>query len=181
MEHVRKATALLRGERILPSGRTHTQIKRILADSGAWNIACSMRGHENSRCHAVVILSLCAMPFDAAAESVCMKPWAIADKWIDNHDETEPMDQIWTPDDTFDTVDADGNPLLDADVYIPTVTGFSIADIGRRVWLKIDDPGTATKESSFAVDLNGAGGGGDAYRTAITTCDPTAPHFRELR
>ena len=106
--------------------------------------------------------SLCGTPFAAAAQSVCMKPWATADKWIDNHDETEPIDQIWTPDDTFDTVDADGNPLLDADVYIPTVTGFSIADIGRRVWLKIDDPGTATKESSFAVDLNGAGGGADA-------------------
>jgi hypothetical protein len=126
---------------------------------------------------AVVILSLCGITFDAEAESVCMKPWATTDKWIDNHDETEPIDQIWTPDDTFDTVDADGNPLPDADLYIPTVTGFSIADIGRRVWLKIDDPGTATKESSFAVDLSGAGGGADAYRTAITTCDPTAPIF----
>src|SRR5512138_3244339 len=92
----------------------------------------------------LVMASLCGMPFAAAAQSVCMKPWATADKWIDNHDEAEPIDQIWTPDDTFDTVDAEGNPLPDADLYIPTVTGFSNADIGRRVWLKIDDPGTAT-------------------------------------
>jgi hypothetical protein len=39
-----------------------------------------------------------------------VKPWAIADKWIDNHDVTDPIDQIWTPDDTFETVDANGKP-----------------------------------------------------------------------
>lgn len=131
---------------------------------------------------AVVMLSLCGNTFDAQAQSVCVKPWAVGDKWIDNHDQTEPIDQIWTPDDTFDTVDAHGNPLPDADVYNPpsdlAYTGFSLAqDLGRRVWLKIDEPGTATKEWSFAVDLNGAGGGADAYRTAITTCDPTALNF----
>jgi hypothetical protein len=69
----------------------------------------------------VVTLSMCVMPFAASAHSACVRPWAIVDKWIDNHDETEPIDQTWTPDDTFETVDAQGNPLLDADVYNPLV------------------------------------------------------------
>jgi hypothetical protein len=66
---------------------------------------------------ATVILSLCGVPLQAAAQSVCVKPWAIPDKWIDNHDVTEPIDQNWDLDDTFETVDAHGNPLFDADVY----------------------------------------------------------------
>jgi hypothetical protein len=126
---------------------------------------------------AAVMLSLCGITFDAAAQPVCMKPWAVADKWIDNHDETEPIDQIWTPNDTFETVDAHGNPLPDADVYIPAVTGFSFADIGRRVWLKVGDAGTATQGWFFAIDIGGAGAGANAYRTAIATCDPAAPNF----
>jgi hypothetical protein len=128
---------------------------------------------------AVVIFSICGVPFASAAQSVCVKPWAIADKWIDNHDETEPIDQVWTPDDTFETVDAQGNPLPDADVYIPISdparTGFSLADVGRRVWLKVVDAGAATQGWFFAVDVGGAGAGGQAYKTAISTCDPAAP------
>jgi len=128
---------------------------------------------------AVVIFSICGVPFTSAAQSVCVKPWAIADKWIDNHDETEPIDQIWTPDDTFETVDAQGNPLADADVYRPITdparTGFSPADIGRLVWLKVVDAGAATQGWFFAVDVGGAGASGQAYRTAISTCDPAAP------
>jgi hypothetical protein len=128
----------------------------------------------------VVTLSICGMPLAASAQSACARPWAIADKWIDNHDETEPIDHTWTPDDTFDTVDAQGNPLLDADVYNPpgdpAYTGFSLAqDLGRPVWLKVGDSGVAKEGWVFPVDIGGAGGGGDAYRTAIATCDPAAP------
>jgi hypothetical protein len=47
----------------------------------------------------VVTLSVCGMPLAASAQSACSRPWAIADRWIDNHDETEPIDQTWTPDD----------------------------------------------------------------------------------
>ena len=135
---------------------------------------------------AAVILPLCGVPLHAAAQSVCMKPWAIPDKWIDNHDETEPIDQIWTLDDTFETVDPHGNPLPDADVYrLPSAapgTGFSINDIGQEVWLKVKDAGTAIQGGFFAVDIGGVGGGADAYRTAIETwtCDPTAPGFVHL-
>ncbi len=128
---------------------------------------------------ATVILSLCGVPFHAAAQSVCMKPWAIADKWIDNHDETAPIDQIWTYDDTFETVDAHGNPLLDADVYRPPFppgpgTGFSFNDVGNRVLLKVSDGDITTQGWFFAVNIGGAGNGADAYRTAIATCDPAA-------
>jgi hypothetical protein len=133
---------------------------------------------------ATVILSVCGVPFHAAAQSVCMKPWAIPDKWTDNHDVTEPIDHTWTLDDTFETVDAHGNPLSvgDADVYMPGVTGFSNADIGEHVWLKVRDSGTAIQGGFFAVDISGAGGGADAYRTAIATwnCDPAALGFVHL-
>jgi len=145
--------------------------------------ALHMRIHIVS---ATVILSLCGVPFHASAQSVCMKPWAIPDKWIDNHDETEPIDSSWTLDDTFETVDAHGNPLTDADLYRPPSpsgpgTGFSSIDIGERVWLKVSDAGMAIQGGFFAVDI-GTGGGGDAYRTAIETwtCDPAAPGFVSL-
>jgi hypothetical protein len=91
---------------------------------------------------ATVILSLCGVPLQAAAQSVCVKPWTIPDKWTDNHDVTEPIDQIWDLGDTFETVDAHGTPLPDADVYQPGA-GFSIADVGQRVWLKVKDSGTS--------------------------------------
>jgi hypothetical protein len=132
----------------------------------------------------VSVLSLTALAGDAAAQqsgsTVCARPWAIADRWIDNHDETEPIDQIWTPDDTFERLDAQGNLLPDADVYLPPSSpgsvGFSLEDIGMAVFLKIGDASAAAKPGSpFAVDIGNAGGGGAAYRTAIAFCDPAAP------
>lgn len=132
---------------------------------------------------ATLALSLTCGVVDAAAQQdVCLKPWAIPDRWIDNHDETEPIDQVWTQDDVFETVDADGNPLPDADVYIPpgvsgAGTGFTIpADTGYLVNLKIGDANAAIRPGwSFAVDIGGASGGASAYRTAIATCDPRGP------
>jgi hypothetical protein len=38
-----------------------------------------------------------------ANASECMKPFAIPDKWLDNHDLTPQIDTIWTADDTNDT------------------------------------------------------------------------------
>lgn len=107
---------------------------------------------------AVLALSLGAAVADAAPPNttVCLKPWAIPDKWIDNHDETAPIDQIWTPDDTFETVDAQDNPLPDADVYIaPTATdpgtGFTLpGDLGVPLTLKVGDT-----ELSFVPAVNG--------------------------
>ena len=137
---------------------------------------------------AAVLFSICGVPFVSAAQTPCVKPWAIADKWIDNHDVTQPVDQMWTPDDTFESVDANGNPLPDADVYRPisepASTGFSLAaDLGLRVFLRVSDAGAATHDFSFAVDISGAGGGAQAYRTAISTCDlanPTTVHIGDV-
>jgi len=40
----------------------------------------------------------------------------------------------------------------------------------------VKDSGTSIQSGFFAVDIDGSGGGGDAYRTAIEkwTCDPAA-------
>lgn len=129
----------------------------------------------------IVVCVLGGVPFEAAAQFPCVKPWAIADKWIDNRDHTEPIDEVWTEDDTFEALDARGGLFPDADFYVPPAlgaqsTGFSLADVGRRVWLRVVDGGAATRQSSFAVDIDGAGAGGDAYREAISTCDPYAPN-----
>ena len=130
---------------------------------------------------AVVVCMLGGVSFEAAAQFPCVKPWAIADKWIDNRDDTEPIDDIWTEDDTFEALDARGGLFPDADFYVPPAlgsqsTGFSLADVGRKVWLKVIDGGSATRQSSFAVDIGGAGAGGDAYQEAISHCDPYAPN-----
>jgi hypothetical protein len=64
----------------------------------------------------------------------------------------------------------------------PAPTGFSLADVGRHVWLKVADAGTETG-GFFTVNVGGAGGGAQAYRTAISTCDPFGPttvHFGDL-
>jgi Flp pilus assembly protein TadG len=34
--------------------------------------------------------------------TTCLRPWAVADSWIDNTDTTPPVDTIWTPDDLFE-------------------------------------------------------------------------------
>lgn len=145
---------------------------------------CRLLGRPIMRIHvigAIVVCLLGGVPFEASAQFPCVKPWAIADKWIDNRDDTEPIDEMWTEDDTFEALDARGGLFPDADFYLPPAfgpgsTGFSLADVGRRVWLKVVDGGTATRQSSFAVDLGRSGEGGDAYREAISTCDPYAPN-----
>jgi hypothetical protein len=137
-----------------------------------------------ARIFVILLLALCSAATNAAAQNVfpCLKPWTIPDKWIDNHD--DPNDHAWTVDDTFETVDSHGNPLTDADEYAaPSAyaygTGFSVLnDIGRPVTLKLAEPREGVKSGrSFAIDIGAAGGGGNAYRTAIATCQETAVHI----
>jgi hypothetical protein len=68
-------------------------------------------------------LAVCCGTANAAAQDAvaCVKPWAIPDKWTDQHD--DPNDGVWTADDTFETVDAHGNPLSDPDVYVAPSAG----------------------------------------------------------
>jgi hypothetical protein len=133
-------------------------------------------------------LAMCAGAKSANAQSYssCLKPWAIPDKWTDRHD--DPNDGVWTADDTFETVDGQGNPLNDADVYAdistnPAGTGFQLPrDLGLLVTLKIADPQDGMKSGFFyAIDLGTAGEGANAYRSAIATCqDPAPPHFGDI-
>jgi hypothetical protein len=120
-----------------------------------------------------------------ADASDCLKPWAIPDKWLDVHDETPPIDDEWTPDDTFDTVYSRGpnrgEPLPNPDVYVPPDengpgTGFTLAeDLGLELTLKAGSPQDAVAPGFFLpVRLERADGGstgGSDYRDNIATCN----------
>ena len=126
-------------------------------------------------------LAMCTVATSAHAQSpvTCLKPWAIPDKWVDRHD--DPNDGVWTADDTFETVDAHGNPLSDPDVYVDMSdpignTGFKVErDLGLLLTLKIADPQDGMK-SGFFYAIN-FGGGANGYRSAVATCQDTPPPF----
>jgi hypothetical protein len=134
----------------------------------------------------ILVVAVCGAAANAAAQTTgpCLKPWAIPDKWVDNHDDSG--DRSWTEGDTFETVDADGNPLSDADVYrdssAENYTGFTrLADLGRKITLKIGDQNDPMKAGRiYAIDLGPIGGGAFEYRTAIATCQDTRVHGGEL-
>jgi hypothetical protein len=126
-----------------------------------------------------LVLAACSAATNATAQNaICLKPWTIPDKWIERHDDSPAHPS--TDGDTFQAVDSHGNALSDADVYIPpgspNYTGFTPArDSGRLITLKIGDPHDGMKSGWFyAIDIGTAGGGGNAYRTAIATCPETA-------
>jgi Flp pilus assembly protein TadG len=115
----------------------------------------------------------------AANASDCLKPWAVPDKWTDNHDDNN--DGGWTDDDSFETEDKKGSPLPDPDVYVaPTQdspgTGFTVAaDLGVKVTLKTGSPQDALAPGVFhPIQLPLAGGGvssgGADYRNTIAGC-----------
>ena len=118
-------------------------------------------------------LAMCAVATSAYAQSpiTCLRPWAIPDKWIDRHD--DPNDGVWTADDTFETVDAHGNPLSDPDVYADIYTnpaggtGFKLPDdVGLLLTLKIADAQDGMKSGFFyAVNIGTAGEGANGYRS----------------
>lgn len=128
----------------------------------------------------VVALAIFAMAKTVNAQyaEVCLKPWAIPDKWAEHY----PGDATWTADASFETVDDKGNPLSNPDVYIPNwdpaYTGFQLPrDLGLRLTLKIDDPQDQMRSGFFyAIDLGTAQGGND-YRSAIASCQDVLPPF----
>ena len=129
-------------------------------------------------------LAMCAAATTARAQSSlqCLTPWAIPDKWIDQHD--DPHDGVWTADDTFETVDGQGNPLSDADIYRTPddpagYTGFTYPrDLGLPLTLKIGDPQEGAKSGFFfAIDIGTAGEGASAYRSAIANCQTATVHY----
>lgn len=99
----------------------------------------------------------------------CVKPFTIADKWIEN------SSPPWTPSSTFDRYDNRGNVIPNADVYVPSGSGFSGysgADIGTVMMIRA---GTGNNiEPSFYYSWNMPGGsGGSFYRDNIAHCNTT--------
>jgi hypothetical protein len=122
----------------------------------------------------------------------CVKPFAIADKWL----EFRPDAGVWSEEDTFERYEQTGNnkgALLDpADyyeppgapdgMYGPNGTGFTRdstaldgSDHGRRLVLKAGTPNAAISPGWFhPVVINPSEGpGGSNYRDNIAECDPT--------
>lgn len=115
----------------------------------------------------------------AANGTECLKPWAVADKWLERDDPQ------WSQTSTYDP----GNPTTD-DVYIPpyssSTTGFKRADpsgnpvdLGYQLTLKLAHPGPApgpgTFSSGWAMTLylpntNAPGEGAANYEDNIINC-----------
>ena len=99
----------------------------------------------------------------------CVKPFTIPDKWVEN------TDPPWTMNSTFDMYDNRGNPLPNADVYIPpsaTHSTWTEADAGTPFILRA---GTGNNiEPTFYYSWKMPGDtGGDFYRDNISGCNPT--------
>jgi Putative Flp pilus-assembly TadE/G-like len=124
----------------------------------------------------------------------CVKPFAIADKWIENRNDQGPIG--WSEEDTFERYVQNGanrgELLAPADYYEapgaaggtygPNGTGFTRestglggSDHGRRIVLKAGNPNQAIAPGWFhPVVINPSEGpGGANYRDNIATCDPT--------
>jgi Flp pilus assembly protein TadG len=113
----------------------------------------------------------------------CVKPFAIADKWIENYPTPKPWDTTLT----FDKYQKVGNtyvPLPNPDVYVaPTATstgtGFTLAnDYGLQLTLKNGGPQDTLQPGwYYPVDFPNTGPGGAAYRSNIANCNtyPVGP------
>jgi hypothetical protein len=118
---------------------------------------------------------------DAQNAVNCVRPWAIPDRWIEN------QTPGWDASDTFSryvTQGATAGALVpSADLYVPAGaadpgSGYrlfdgngNVADYGRQLIIKPRDNTHSPSAGWFnVVDVGGAGGGGGAYRAAITGC-----------
>ena len=113
----------------------------------------------------------------------CMLPFAVIDRWADNHDPTPvttffPNDGAtgidgWTPNDSY---------LPPTDVYVPPYdgntghTGWKVtSDFGRQLILKDGSVGNYSTGWSQLVCLNGdANCSADDVRDWLVSCSPTA-------
>jgi hypothetical protein len=122
----------------------------------------------------------------------CVKPWAIADKWIENRNDDPPPG--WSEDDTFERYAQNGGNrgqlLNPADYYeapnaggpyAPNGTGFTRdsvglggADYGRLLVLKTGNPHDQISPGWFQpVVLTPGENGGANYRDNIANCNDT--------
>lgn len=133
----------------------------------------------------VVIAGLGLTPAASAQNAInCAKPWAIPDRWVENQTPT------WDPTDTFNRYETQGQSagslVSSPDVFVPVSfadpgSGFRLfdqfsnaADYGLQLTIKPRDNAQSPSGGWFnVVDLGGAGGGGGAYRAAISGCVTT--------
>ena len=109
----------------------------------------------------------------------CVKPFTIPDKWIEN--QTAP----WDGNDTYDAYDNKGNPLPNADVYIPAdqagYTGYNQeANRGQRLVIRAATGSNITVSFYFSLSIGGVDGGlvgGAAYEWNIANCNKTVMHW----
>ena len=110
----------------------------------------------------------------------CVKPFAIADKWLEQRNDVGPAG--WSETDTFERYARDGTVLTpDADFYsagtgyTPESVALGGGDHGRYITLKAGNPNAAIAPGWFhPVVVNPSEGpGGANYRDNIATCDPT--------
>ena len=114
-----------------------------------------------------------------ANASDCLRPWAIPDRWIDNHDETGVIDSEWTMDDRFETTVQSGRnrgqPLANPDQYVRP--GFTLQHVGTRMTLKFGNPSGSqpiAPGNYFPVALptwDGESRGGSDYEENIAHCN----------
>jgi hypothetical protein len=124
--------------------------------------------------------------------SICVKPWAVADRWDDNWDNQGAgalyQDNIWTVEDWYqgpnevgptgqeDGATNDIGPDVYTPPYQPTSSGFTVeTDFGRQLVLKESKPGEGHLFGGWTQKLNLPGGGNGAqdYSEDISGCDPT--------
>ena len=108
----------------------------------------------------------------AGNASLCLKPWGIPDKWVENY----PVPGPWTPNVRFEKYQPPNGPLLPTpDVYVPpdknsTGTGFTLAaDYGTELVLKSGNPNQAIGPGFF-FPLQLTAPGGQAYGNNIAGC-----------
>lgn len=101
----------------------------------------------------------------AGNASECLKPWAVADKWVERNPTAAP----WTPTSEFNPTGPTPDYYVAPSATSPG-TGFTLAaDLGTEMKLKVGSPHDAINPGWFqALDLTG--GGGSEYRNNIRGC-----------
>jgi len=102
----------------------------------------------------------------AAGNAVrCIKPWVVADKWVDNTPASASNPAGWDQNDTFDP----------GDTYTPPQFAASGTnnDYGLQLVLKAGNSGTLSAGWTFEIDLGGVGS--SDYRDEIERCPGYVP------
>ncbi len=102
----------------------------------------------------------------------CVKPFTIPDRWREM--QTPPFDAS----DTFDAFDNKGNPLPNADVYVPAnkpgYTGYdAYNDKGTLLTIRAGTGNNISPSMYFSWKMPGNDIGADFYRNNITGCNTT--------